>query len=467
MTSDSDTQQPPVVFISYAHESDALRTSVKALADWLVQRGCRVLTDHAYIYRPPAQGWQTWMLGCIEQSGTVLVVCTPQLRARYEKTAAPDSGRGATYEGAIVTQQIYDAAMRNTKFQPILPDDGDEGNIPTFLKPWWNGHRFPGGNDGILRMILDGSGDKPEKNDPPIDDVKSFTCEHERLAAEKLAAADARQFLVAMQQEFRKRFQSEPPCDAAAMVRWFAGRESTDVQQLFYLVRRALGPFPHGRHEDFQRKLAEEAAVALYCLAAMRLVDTAVARANEVRPGDYLLLVPRSERVICAIIATALFGGELHLKPVEAGGELQPEYVFEVHVPVSGDRQTEAFERAAFTAVFENQADAPQKFVEAAPLTPRERARLAARIDDIHDRQRRIALIVHGLQRVEAAAGLARNHKLPVLFPAAEVPTSEFTTKLLGMDADRLMAEIGELSICLTARTDFASQPPSVPSSSS
>ncbi|MBL8400136.1 MAG: toll/interleukin-1 receptor domain-containing protein, partial [Candidatus Accumulibacter sp.] len=110
MTSDSDTQQGSVVFISYAHESEALRASVKALADWLVQRGCRVLTDHAYIYRPPAQGWQTWMLGCIEQSGTVLVVCTPQLRARYEKTAAPDSGRGATYEGAIVTQQIYDAA---------------------------------------------------------------------------------------------------------------------------------------------------------------------------------------------------------------------------------------------------------------------------------------------------------------------------------------------------------------------
>lgn len=466
MTSDSDTQQGPSVFISYAHESDALRASVKALTDWLAWSGCHVLTDHDYVHRAPAQGWQTWMHGCIEQSDIVLVVCTPQLRARYEKTAAPDSGRGATYEGAIVTQHIYDAAMRNTKFQPILPEDGDEGDIPTFLKPWWNGHRFPKGNDRILRMIRDGSDDEAKDDDQPVN-RESFACEHQRLAAEKLGAADARQFLVAMQQEFRRRFQSEPPRDAAAMVRWFAERESTDVQQLFYLVRRALGPFPPGRREDFQRKLAEEAAVALYCLAAMRLVDTAVARANEVRPGDYLLLVPRSERVICAIIATALFGGELHLKPVEAGGELQPEYVFEVHVPVSGDRQTEAFERAAFTAVFENQADAPQKFVEAAPLTPRERARLAARIDDIHDRQRRIALIVHGLQRVEAAAGLARNHKLPVLFPAAEVPTSEFTTKLLGMDADRLMAEIGELSICLTARTDFASQPPSAPSSSS
>jgi hypothetical protein len=51
----------------------------------------------------------------------VLVVCTPKLKGRYEKTAAPDAGRGATYEGAIVTQRIYDDAMRNTKFFPILP----------------------------------------------------------------------------------------------------------------------------------------------------------------------------------------------------------------------------------------------------------------------------------------------------------------------------------------------------------
>ncbi|HUL12505.1 MAG TPA: toll/interleukin-1 receptor domain-containing protein, partial [Methylococcaceae bacterium] len=121
MPASPQTKQSPVVFISYAHESESLRASVKDLADWLGRNGCTVLTDHGYGYRPPPEGWQAWMQGCIDKADIVLVVCTPKLRARYEKTAAPDSGRGATYEGAIVTQHIYDAAMRNTKFYPVLP----------------------------------------------------------------------------------------------------------------------------------------------------------------------------------------------------------------------------------------------------------------------------------------------------------------------------------------------------------
>jgi hypothetical protein len=127
---------------------------VKALADWLGHKGCNVLTDHAYQYRPPDVGWQAWMLGCIEKAETVLVVCTPKLKLRYEKNAPVDTGRGATYEGAIVTQHLYDNAMRNTKFFPILPEDGREDDIPRTLKSWWNGHRFPSGNDGIRRMIF-------------------------------------------------------------------------------------------------------------------------------------------------------------------------------------------------------------------------------------------------------------------------------------------------------------------------
>lgn len=141
----------PRVFISYAHESDEFRSSVKSLADWLAARDCEMLTDHPYHYAPPPEGWQAWMLGGIEKADTVLVVCSPKLRGRFEKTAPPDSGFGATYEGAIVTQHVYDAAMRNNKFFPILPDGGSTEDIPVALRSWWNGHRFPSGNEGILR----------------------------------------------------------------------------------------------------------------------------------------------------------------------------------------------------------------------------------------------------------------------------------------------------------------------------
>jgi hypothetical protein len=148
----------PKVFISYAHESEALRASVKDLADWLGERGCTVVTDHRFINRPPAEGWQIWMLKCIDEAQSVLVVCTPKLKARYEKAAPPDEGFGATYEGAIVTQHIYDRAMRNTKFFPILPDGGNGEDIPTTLRPWSNGHRFPSGQERILALALDEQG---------------------------------------------------------------------------------------------------------------------------------------------------------------------------------------------------------------------------------------------------------------------------------------------------------------------
>jgi len=207
MPDSAPSKQPPTLFISYAHESDALRTSVAALAQWLVGHGCRVFTDHPYIDRPPPEGWLAWMLGCIEQADTVLVVCTPRLKGRYEKTAAPDAGRGATYEGAIVTQRIYDDVMRNTKFFPILPDGGSEDHIPTTLKPWWNGTGFP--------VATRGSAGWSSPNPPASVRLGrrrpagaetgaspwSIGPWHGRLAARLLSAVDASLYFQALQEE--------------------------------------------------------------------------------------------------------------------------------------------------------------------------------------------------------------------------------------------------------------------------
>ncbi len=143
------------VFVSYAHESPEHRAAVRALAEWLIERGIAAITDHPYEDRPPEIGWQAWMLQNIEDADVVLVVCSPKLKARYEKREAPSVGLGATYEGAIVTQSIYDAAQRNTKFFPIVPDGGDRRGIPLTLRPFDNNHRFPSGNERILRLITD------------------------------------------------------------------------------------------------------------------------------------------------------------------------------------------------------------------------------------------------------------------------------------------------------------------------
>jgi len=145
----------PRVFISFAHESVEHREAVRVLADWLIERGIEAITDHPYENRPPELGWQAWMLHNIEDVDVVLVVCTPLLKARYEKREELGIGLGATYEGAIITQAMYDAAQRNTKFFPVLPDGGNYENIPITLRPFYNRHCFPSGNDRILRLITE------------------------------------------------------------------------------------------------------------------------------------------------------------------------------------------------------------------------------------------------------------------------------------------------------------------------
>src|SRR5882672_6084463 len=97
------------------------------------------------------------MRRCLREADTVLVVSTPKLKARYENSASLDEGAGATYEGALVMQELYERHMRNDRFFPVLPDGGTRADVPDELKPWFNGHCFPSGRDRILRLVLSGS----------------------------------------------------------------------------------------------------------------------------------------------------------------------------------------------------------------------------------------------------------------------------------------------------------------------
>jgi len=439
MRDSAPSKQSPTVFISYAHESDALRAAVRKLAEWLSAQGCSVMTDHPYADRPPPEGWQAWMLGCIEQADTVLVVCTPRLKGRYEKTAAPDAGRGATYEGAIVTQRIYDDVMRNTKFYPILPDGGSEDDIPTALKSWWNGHRFPGGNEGIRRMVFAESAGVGSAGPSPAGGAETGASPwsigpwHGRLAARLLSAVDASLYFQALQEEMMadEFTGTSASLTAAAMVQRFAECPAEQVQQLFYVVRRALLAVPLAGGDHAARHAAEEAAVALYCLAACRLVDRALRAAP-------VMHVPSGEPLVCAIIATELCGGELRLVPAEQPSVPRPEYVFEVRVPAGGDQVATDFERAAFVALFQNDPEATEVALDSAPLKNHQRAKLAAHIGEIrHVRRCSMALVVYGLAQTGHYRTFATEHQVPILLPA-----SEATRVLVGMDADRLRAEI-------------------------
>lgn len=133
----SDVQPHVKVFISYAQENSAGSSDhnekVIALAHKLRQHGIETMID-AYLNVSPPQGWPLWMQHQIEWADYVIVICTEAYRKRCERRESPGRGKGATWEGAIITQTIYEENSNNDKFIPVLLDDKDHSHIPFMLQ---------------------------------------------------------------------------------------------------------------------------------------------------------------------------------------------------------------------------------------------------------------------------------------------------------------------------------------------
>ena len=78
----------------------------------------------------PEEGWPRWTEARIRQSDFVLLVCTATYLRRIEGREEPNVGRGVTWEGALVYQEIYNAGARNAKFFPILLEGAVFSEIP-------------------------------------------------------------------------------------------------------------------------------------------------------------------------------------------------------------------------------------------------------------------------------------------------------------------------------------------------
>lgn len=122
----------PQVFISYSHDSDNHRQIVLELSDDLRSEGIDCFIDQ-YINGAPTEGWQRWMEQQIKASDFVLVVCTELYLKRFNGKDR-DGGRGVNFEGAIISQLIYDEFQQNTKFYPLIPDQGSIDHVPLILK---------------------------------------------------------------------------------------------------------------------------------------------------------------------------------------------------------------------------------------------------------------------------------------------------------------------------------------------
>jgi hypothetical protein len=128
----SPERKPVKVFISYSHDSPERMNQVLALSNALRANGIDCHIDQ-YEMSPP-EGWPRWMMRQIEQAGFILVVCTETYERRFKGEEAIGKGLGVTWEGAILTQELYEAQVNNTKFIPILFFSNDSTNIPIVLR---------------------------------------------------------------------------------------------------------------------------------------------------------------------------------------------------------------------------------------------------------------------------------------------------------------------------------------------
>ena len=121
-----------MVFISYSHDSQDHMERVLDLSDRLRDTGIDSNIDQ-YETSPP-EGWPRWMANQIEEADFVLVVCTKNYERRFKGKEDHGKGLGVNWEGAIITQELYDAEAMNTTFIPVIFSPDDSAYIPLVLR---------------------------------------------------------------------------------------------------------------------------------------------------------------------------------------------------------------------------------------------------------------------------------------------------------------------------------------------
>ncbi len=123
----------PRVFISYSHDSPAHRALVLGLSERLRADGIDTRLDQ-YVNGTPPEGWPRWMLNQLDWAESVLVICTATYYRRFRGLEAPGLGKGVDWEGAVITQTLYDARSVTAKFIPVLFAADGGGCIPEPLR---------------------------------------------------------------------------------------------------------------------------------------------------------------------------------------------------------------------------------------------------------------------------------------------------------------------------------------------
>jgi hypothetical protein len=135
---------------------------VLGLSERLRADGITTILDRYIEKGSPAEGWPRWMMDGLNSATHVLCVCTETYYRRFRGQEIPGKGKGSDWEGALVTQALYDARSRTNRFIPVFFDPTDELHVPEPLR----GHTHyvlnsEGGYQALYDALLDQSGVAP------------------------------------------------------------------------------------------------------------------------------------------------------------------------------------------------------------------------------------------------------------------------------------------------------------------
>jgi tetratricopeptide (TPR) repeat protein len=120
---------PPKAFISYSHDSSGHENRVLSLSERLRKDGIDIALDQ-YLAGTPQEGWPRWMMNQLDWADFVLVVCTETYYRRFRGHEEPAVGKGADFEGQLITAELYRTRSSTKKFVPIIFAPADEEFIP-------------------------------------------------------------------------------------------------------------------------------------------------------------------------------------------------------------------------------------------------------------------------------------------------------------------------------------------------
>lgn len=145
----------PRVLVSYAHEVQISGHVERAydLSQSLRRLGVDTQIDRYVEHDPPF--WPRWMQDEIAQAKFVLCLVSPLYRERCEGRGDESVGRGARWEGLIVTEELYtNQSAAHRKFIPVLLDGCEVTDIPDVLRPVGTTHyRWPADNENLYRRL--------------------------------------------------------------------------------------------------------------------------------------------------------------------------------------------------------------------------------------------------------------------------------------------------------------------------